>query len=135
MRFIQAIAALALLADPFAAERERMVREQIEARGVRDADVLRVLRATPRHLFVPEPAASAKETLSRLGYANVTARQGDGYKGWPEEAPFERIVVTAAPPEMPQALVDQLAKGGRLVAPVGTGINQELILIEKRADG
>jgi protein-L-isoaspartate(D-aspartate) O-methyltransferase len=60
-------------------------------------------------------------------------RQGDGYEGWPEEAPFDRIVLTAAPEELPQALIDQLAPFGRLVAPVGGLNHQELILVEKLA--
>lgn len=196
---------LLISADPYAADRERMVREQIESRGIRGAELLRVLRATPRHLFVPiairsmayddhpvpigygatisqpyivalmtdllaprktdrvlevgtgsgyqaavlsqlaqqvytieivpELAKSAQRILSDLGYRNVTVRQGDGYKGWPEQAPFDGIMVTAAPPEIPQALIDQLANGGRLVAPVGVGWNQELVLIEKDANG
>jgi protein-L-isoaspartate(D-aspartate) O-methyltransferase len=194
-----------LAADPYAAARDAMVREQIEARGIRDPDVLRVMRATPRHLFVPEAirasayadrpqligysatisqpyivalmtellqvqkaqraleigtgsgyqaavlaqlaghvytieivpelADSARSTLRRLGYTNVTVRLGDGYKGWPEEAPFDRILLTAAPPEIPQALLAQLARGGRLVAPVGAGMDQQLVVIEKQADG
>jgi protein-L-isoaspartate(D-aspartate) O-methyltransferase len=192
-------------ADPYAADRERMVREQIENRGIRGAELLRVLRATPRHLFVPiasrpmayddhpvpigyeatisqpyivalmtdllaprktnrvleigtgsgyqaavlsqlarqvytieivpELAKSAQRILSDLGYGNVTVRQGDGYKGWLEQAPFDGIMVTAAPPEVPQALIDQLGNGGRLVAPVGLGWNQELVLIEKDLNG
>ena len=64
-------------------------------------------------------ATSAREKLSALGYPNVTVRHGDGYAGWPEHAPFDRIVLTAAPPELPLALVEQLAEGGVLVAPVG----------------
>jgi len=192
-------------ADPYAADRERMVREQIESRGIGGAELLRVLRATPRHLFVPvanrpmayddhpvpigyaatisqlyivalmtdllaprktdrvleigtgsgyqaavlsqlaqqvytmeivpELAKSAQRILSDLGYRNVTVRQGDGYKGWPEQAPFDGIMLTAAPPEVPQALIGQLANGGRLVAPVGLGWDQELVLIEKDANG
>jgi protein-L-isoaspartate(D-aspartate) O-methyltransferase len=191
--------------DPYAQARERMVQDQIAARGVRNADVLRAMRATPRHEFVPpevrslayrdhpveigfeatisqpyvvavmtellaparqhkvleigtgsgyqaavlaqlagrvytieivpELAASAKTSLARLGYGNVTARQGDGYKGWPEEAPFDRIILTAAPVHIPQALIDQLKPGGRLVAPVGSRREQELTIIEKRPDG
>lgn len=62
-------------------------------------------------------------------------RQGDGYQGWPEQAPFDRIIVTAAPPDVPQALIAQLSKGGRLVAPVGATSDQDLIVIEKTPDG
>lgn len=64
-------------------------------------------------------AAEAAARLARLGYANVRVRAGDGYAGWPEEAPFDRVIVTAAPPSIPAALVAQLAEGGVLVAPVG----------------
>ena len=64
-------------------------------------------------------AERARQTLAALGYANVHVRQGDGYAGWPEEAPFDAIVVTAAPPRVPQPLLDQLKVGGHLVVPVG----------------
>jgi protein-L-isoaspartate(D-aspartate) O-methyltransferase len=205
-----AIVALSMTAlpvgdDPVTLQRKRMVSEQIEGRGIRSPDVLGVMRATPRHLFVPagvrsmayadhplpigygatisqpyivalmtellgpnkkqrvleigtgsgyqaailaqlaakvytveivpELAQSAARTLRELGYSNVTVRQGDGYKGWPEEAPFDGIIVTAAPPEVPQTLIAQLSKGGRLVAPLGSTWIQELTLIEKKADG
>ena len=68
---------------------------------------------------VPELAQEAAARLRRLGYANVSVRQGDGYRGWPERAPFDRILLTAAPEQVPLALFDQLAEGGILVAPVG----------------
>ncbi|HEU4365441.1 MAG TPA: protein-L-isoaspartate(D-aspartate) O-methyltransferase [Candidatus Krumholzibacteria bacterium] len=74
---------------------------------------------------------AAAGLLESLGYDNVHVRIGDGYQGWPEEAPFDAIVVTAAPPEIPQALVDQLAEGGRMVIPVGTSY-QELLMVEKK---
>jgi protein-L-isoaspartate(D-aspartate) O-methyltransferase len=77
---------------------------------------------------------AAAERLKNLGYDNVTVRIGDGYQGWPEKAPFDAIVVTAAPPEIPQALVDQLAEGGCMVVPVGTAF-QELLLVEKKKGG
>jgi protein-L-isoaspartate(D-aspartate) O-methyltransferase len=195
-----------LAADPYAAERERMVRDHIEDRGIRDPAVLRILRTVPRHLFVPEDvrrhsyadrplpigysvtisqpyivawmtelleaskkhkaleigtgsgyqaavlsplvdhvytieivpelARSSRELLKKLGYHNVTVREGDGYKGWPEEAPFDRIILTAAPREIPKTLIEQLAVGGRLVAPVGAAPwSQELIVLDKRKDG
>ena len=85
--------------------------------------------------IVPALAASARQTLLRLGYSNVSVRQRDGYRGWPEEAPFDRVILTASPPEIPQTLIEQLAPGGRLVAPVGRLGGQELVLIEKKSDG
>ncbi len=84
--------------------------------------------------IIPELAARASTTLRDLGYRNIRTRVGDGYLGWPERAPFDAIVVTAAPPEVPAALVAQLAVGGRMVVPVGTG-DQELRLITRHADG
>ena len=79
-------------------------------------------------------ATAARQRLAALGYANVAVRCGDGYRGWPQRAPFDAILVSAAPDHVPQPLVDQLAPGGRLVIPVGSR-RQELLLIEKRRDG
>lgn len=186
------------------AQREEMVRLQIERRGVRNRAVLDAMRAVPRHLFVPEAlrrsayedhplpighgqtisqpyivaamtemldpkttdrvleigtgsgyqaavlarlvrhvysieiveplGRQAQARLAELGYHNVTVRIGDGYEGWPEEAPFDKILLTAAPPEVPHKLIEQLRAPGRLVAPVGTGW-QELVVIEKDSRG
>lgn len=78
----------------------------------------------------------AQETLERLGYTNVECRCGNGYFGWPEKAPFDGILVTAAAPNIPQPLVEQLKPGARLIIPVGLpGMHQELILLEKDAAG
>ena len=81
-------------------------------------------------------AAAARERLVSLGYRNIEFRVGDGGLGWPEAAPFDRIIVTAAAPTCPGALIEQLSPGGRMVVPVGrTGFTQTLTLIEKDADG
>lgn len=82
---------------------------------------------------IVEPLAkTAEATLKRLGYKNVHIRTGDGYKGWPEEAPFDAIIVTCAPDKVPQPLVDQLKDGGRMVIPVGGQFAQQLYLFEKK---
>jgi protein-L-isoaspartate(D-aspartate) O-methyltransferase len=99
-----------------------------------------VLSRLVSHLYsieIVEPLArEAGRRLSALGHANVTVRAGDGYLGWPEMAPFDLIVVTAAPDHVPQPLVDQLRPGGRLVIPVGSIIEgQELQLLEKDTSG
>ncbi len=188
----------------WAALRNRMVSEQIEARGVRDPRVLKSLRTVPRHEFVHEAwrdeayrdsplpigdgqtisqpyivafmsellevgpgekvleigtgsgyqaavlggmgvevftieirqglCRKASETLERLGYRNVHVRCGDGYGGWPEQAPFDGIVVTAAPERVPEPLLEQLKEGGRMVIPVGA-FYQELKVITRTQDG
>ena len=93
-----------------------------------------VLAELAREVFsievVPELAAHARETLTDLGYAKVHLRVGDGYDGWPEEAPFDRILGAAAPREIPPVLVDQLADAGILVMPVGDW-HQEIKVIQK----
>lgn len=84
--------------------------------------------------IVPELATTSQALLSRLGYDNVHVRQGDGYRGWPEHAPFDGIIVTAAPDHVPPALVEQLADGARLVIPVGE-YTQAMTIVTKEADG
>jgi protein-L-isoaspartate(D-aspartate) O-methyltransferase len=101
------------------------------------AAVLAELAGTVYTVEIVEPLArDAAERLKKLGYSNVVAKIGDGYRGWPEQAPYDAIMVTAAPREVPQPLIDQLKAGGRLVVPVGgQAAGQELLLLEKRADG
>jgi protein-L-isoaspartate(D-aspartate) O-methyltransferase len=97
------------------------------------AAVLSLLAGQVYSIEIVEPLATqAAALLPALGYGNVTVRAGDGYRGWPEQAPFDAILVTAAPPQIPQPLLDQLAVGGRLVAPVGEGI-QDLVVVERTA--
>lgn len=194
-----------LVTDPTRqAERDRMVDQQIIARGIKSPAVIAAMRRVPRHRFVPafysglayangtlpigygqpisqphvvafmtealalqghekvleigtgsgyqaavlaeivpqvfsieiiEPLAKqATKTLAALGYKNVNVRAGDGYQGWPEEAPFDAIIVTAAPDHVPQPLLEQLAVGGRLVLPVGEFF-QRLELYHRTKDG
>ncbi len=86
--------------------------------------------------IVPSLGERAAAVLRQLGYRNVDVRIGDGYQGWPEQAPFDKIIVTAAPDHVPQPLIDQLGRGGRMVIPVGGGASsQELLLVTRNAGG
>ncbi len=186
------------------AERDRMVNDQIVARGVKDPAVIEALRWIPRHRFVLEPEAEmayedrplpigyeqtisqpyivafmtealqlqgkkkvleigtgsgyqaavlativhqvftieiveplaerAAGTLKEVGCDNVTVRTGDGYQGWPEEAPFDGIIVTAASDHVPEPLLEQLAIGGRLILPIGK-FQQDLVVVRRTEKG
>ena len=84
--------------------------------------------------IVPLLARRAAKDLERLGYDNVHVREGDGYRGWPKKAPFDAIIVTAAPERIPEPLLDQLAVGGRMILPLG-GRDQRLVLIVRDEEG
>ncbi|MBN1568366.1 MAG: protein-L-isoaspartate(D-aspartate) O-methyltransferase [Acidobacteria bacterium] len=186
--------------DEFAELRERMVRDQLQARDIIDPRVLAAMIKVPRHVFVPEDLRrsayddgalpldmgqtisqpyivaymtqalelhgtervleigtgsgyqaavlaemasevytieilpklqdQARAVLDKLGYKKIHFKAGDGYLGWPEHAPFDRIIVTAAPEEVPQPLLDQLSDGGRMIIPLGR-FSQELVIFEK----
>ncbi|WP_038055604.1 protein-L-isoaspartate(D-aspartate) O-methyltransferase [Thermodesulfobacterium hydrogeniphilum] len=183
--------------DLYRVARQRMVENQIKARGIKDERVLKAMLKVPRHLFVeealrdqaygdfplpigegqtisqpyivalmtealelkgnervleigtgsgyqtailaelalwvytiekyPKILERAKKILTKLGYKNITFRLGDGSLGWPEAAPFDAIIVTAAAPQIPQPFIDQLAEGGRIVIPVGDEFSQVLM--------
>ena len=84
---------------------------------------------------IVEPLAElARRNLDRLGYKNAHVRHGDGYRGWPDQAPYDAIVVTCAPDKIPPDLIAQLKDGGRMIIPVGSGMEQELVLLLKRGD-
>ena len=86
--------------------------------------------------IIPALAESARKRLAELGFANVHVRAGDGYRGWPEKAPFDAVIVTAAPEHVPQPLKDQLREGGKLVIPVGPeGGIQKLVVITRTSEG
>jgi protein-L-isoaspartate(D-aspartate) O-methyltransferase len=85
--------------------------------------------------IVPELAESSRRLLARLNFENVHVKAGDGYLGWPENAPFDAIIVTCAPDHVPEPLVNQLKEGGRLIIPIGEeGTIQQLVLLRKRED-
>jgi protein-L-isoaspartate(D-aspartate) O-methyltransferase len=125
---------VALMTDLLALEPGDRVLEIGTGSGYQGA-VLAELAAQVYSIEIVESLGlSAAKAFARLGYDNVHTRIGDGYQGWPEEAPFDAIVVTAAPDHVPPALIEQLKPGGRLVIPVGT-LMQELLVITKAEDG
>ncbi len=101
------------------------------------AAVLSLLADQVYSIEIVEPLAlEARDRLERLDRRNVEIKIGDGYQGWPEHAPFDRIVLTAAPPRIPRRLIDQLASGGRLIAPVGPSYGaQEIVILDKDRKG
>jgi protein-L-isoaspartate(D-aspartate) O-methyltransferase len=98
------------------------------------AAVLSPLVGTVYSIEISRPLGErAARTLTRLGYRNVITKIGDGFQGWPEHAPFDKIIVTCSPESIPQPLVDQLAEGGRMIIPVGERYDQTLVLLTKRS--
>jgi protein-L-isoaspartate(D-aspartate) O-methyltransferase len=127
---------VALSADLVAPQAGQRVLEIGTGSGHQAAILAEIVQQVYSIELIPSLGAEATARLRMLGYANVEVRIGDGYAGWPEQAPFDSIVVTAAAPRVPEALVEQLKPGGRMVIPVGASHEaQQLLLIVKRADG
>lgn len=127
---------VALMTDLLECGPDARVLEIGTGSGYQAAVLSRVVAQVYSVEIIPELAQKASERLARLGYGNVECRRGDGYEGWPEQAPFDGILVTAAAPAVPPPLIAQLAEGARLVIPVGPQYGpQELQTIEKRTDG
>ncbi|MBI4459696.1 MAG: protein-L-isoaspartate(D-aspartate) O-methyltransferase, partial [Acidobacteria bacterium] len=123
---------VALMSELLRPEADDRVLEVGTGSGYHAAVLSRLVRQVYTIEILPNLARSAEQRLQQLGFDNVTVRTGDGYLGWPEHAPFDGIVVTAAPPEIPSVLLAQLKRGGRMVVPVGKpGRTQNLMLLEK----
>jgi protein-L-isoaspartate(D-aspartate) O-methyltransferase len=127
---------VALMTDLLGCGPDARVLEVGTGSGYQAAVLSRVVDRVYSIEIVPELARDAAKRLARLGYDNVATRLGDGYNGWPEEAPFDGILVTAAAPAVPAPLVEQLREGARLVIPVGVPYgHQELMVVKKETDG
>jgi protein-L-isoaspartate(D-aspartate) O-methyltransferase len=127
---------VALMTDLLDADEEAVVLEIGTGSGYQAAVLSRVVRQVYSMEIIDTLSQRAQQTLLELGYDNVTCRCADGYNGWPEHAPYDGILVTAAAPEIPRPLVEQLKPNARLVIPVGMPFSyQELMLVEKRETG
>ncbi len=127
---------VALMTDLLDLDANQTVLEIGTGTGYQAAVLAQLARQVYSVERIPELAASARQRLGRLGYDNVQILDGDGYAGWPEHAPYDAIIVTAAAPRIPAALVEQLGPDGRLLLPLGhRGGHQELVLVTRDADG
>jgi protein-L-isoaspartate(D-aspartate) O-methyltransferase len=127
---------VALMTDLLEPESNDIMLEIGTGSGYQSAVLAEIVQKVYSIEIVPELSQAAQQTLTDLNITNVDIKYGDGYYGWPEHAPYDGIIVTAAAPYIPEPLVEQLKIGARLVIPVGKPyMHQELLLIEKTADG
>jgi protein-L-isoaspartate(D-aspartate) O-methyltransferase len=123
---------VALMTELLRPQPEDVVLEVGTGSGYQAAVLARLVKRVYTIEILPSLADAARRRLLEMGLGNITVRTGDGYRGWPEFGPFDGIIVTAAPPEIPSALLRQLKRGGRLVVPVGESAEtQDLLVIEK----
>lgn len=127
---------VAMLSHIITARHDQRVLEVGTGSGYQAAILSQLVKEVYTIEILPDLGRQAAQRLQRLGYGNVHSKIGNGYLGWPENAPFDGIIVTCSPDHIPQALIDQLAIGGRMVIPISLSVKvEELILIEKRPDG
>lgn len=127
---------VALMTDLLAPQAEHTILEIGTGSGYQTAVLSLLCKTVYTMDLVPPLTKAASERLARLNYTNIHARSGNGYQGWPEHAPYDGIIVTAAASHIPEALVEQLKPGGRLVIPVGQPfMSQELMLVNKNEKG
>jgi len=127
---------VALMTDLLDPKADDIVLEIGTGSGYQAAVLAKLVKQVYSLEIVAALAEQASERLRRLGYGNVEVRQGDGHAGWPEHAPFDAIIVTAAAPDIPPLLIEQLKPGGRFLIPVGSRYSgQDLLLIEKHRHG
>ena len=127
---------VALMSDLLATKPGDIILEIGTGSGYQAAILSQLVQQVYSVEIIPELAESARKRLDRLGYDNIEVRNADGYFGWPEHAPYDGIIVTAAAPHIPPALIEQLRPGARLVIPVGLPYSyQELMVVEKKTNG
>lgn len=126
---------VAVMTQVLAPQPEHVVLEVGTGSGYQAAILSRLVRRVYTIEIVPPLAKRAAAQLAELGYSNVVVRQGDGYAGWPEHAPFDRIIVTAGAERIPAPLLAQLKPGGRMVIPLGPSSDQQLVLVTKNKEG
>jgi len=125
---------VALMTELLEPDRKQRVLEIGTGSGYQAAVLARVYKEVYSIEIIDELARRARTTLSEVGYDNVHVRSGDGYDGWPDQAPFDAVILTAAPPRIPAPLLDQLRPGGKMVVPLGK-VTQDLLVLTKTAEG